>query len=182
MNFHTSSYTSMAKLLHWLTAVLWLGSWFIGIAATHWREELNAHHELTFIHKAIASTILLLTALRVFWVITHPAPPLPSSMRPLAKRLAHLGHMAIYLIALIALPVSGWYWSSVADKPIMIAGLFQLPPLVAPAEHLYGLAKAIHTYTSWLCGMLISGHVILALKHHYVDRDGVLKRMLPGRS
>lgn len=174
-----AEYTSTAKLLHWLMALLWLSAWFIGIAATHWRDELNAHHELTYLHKAIASTILFLTVIRVFWVITHPAPPLPSSMSNAAKHIAHLGHLAIYLLALVALPLSGWYWSSVADKPIMVAGLFQLPPLVAPAEHLYDLAKAIHTYSSWLCGMLISGHVVVAIKHHFLDRDGILKRMLP---
>jgi len=52
------SYTSTAKWLHWGMALLWIGAWFIGILATHWRDEFNAHHELTFLHKAMASTLL----------------------------------------------------------------------------------------------------------------------------
>ena len=46
------SYTGTAKFLHWIMAFIWLVAWCISILATHWREELNAHHELTFLHKA----------------------------------------------------------------------------------------------------------------------------------
>lgn len=95
------------------------------------------------------------------------------------QRAAVYGHLLLYGVALIALPVSGWFWSSVADKPIMVAGLFQLPPLVGPDQDLYGLAKAIHTYLSWLCGAMVGGHLLVAFKHHFVDRDHVLKGMLP---
>ncbi|WP_212624867.1 cytochrome b [Pseudomonas sp. PP3] len=175
------SYTSTAKWLHWGMALLWMGAWFIGILATHWRDELNAHHELTFLHKAMASTLLFLIVVRIAWRITHPAPALPAAMSPLMKRGAFLGHLMLYAIALIGLPLSGWYWSSVADKPILVAGLFQLPPMVGPDQTLYELAKSIHTYVAWLCGALVGGHVLVALTHHFVEKDEVLKGMLPGR-
>ncbi len=85
----------------------------------------------------------------------------------------------LYLVALLTLPASGWYWSSVADKPILIAGLFVLPPLADANQDLYGLAKAIHTYTAWACGALVGGHLLIALKHHFLDKDQVLQGMLP---
>ncbi|WP_369991898.1 cytochrome b [Pseudomonas xanthosomatis] len=175
------SYTGTAKFLHWIMALIWLAAWCIGILATHWRDELNAHHELTFLHKAIASTLIMLTVVRVAWRLTHPAPAFPENMSRAMKRAAHWGHVGLYTIALIGLPLSGWYWSSVADKPIMFGGLFVLPPLVAPAEGLYGLAKGIHTYMAWFCGAMVGGHILVALKHHLVDKDNVLKGMLPER-
>lgn len=107
-------------------AFLWIGAWFIGITAVHWRDELNPHHELTFLHKAIASTLLFLVVARIGWRLSHPAPALPDTMSPLMKKGALIGHVLLYVVALLALPLSGWYWSSVADKPIMVAGLFVL--------------------------------------------------------
>jgi len=177
----SDSYTSTAKWFHWGMAAIWIASWCVGILATHWRDEFNADHGLTILHKAMASTLLFLIVLRVAWRLVHPAPDLPGSMSPLMQRGAVVGHVLLYAVALIALPLSGWYWSSVADKPILVLGLWQLPSLVAPDAGLYDLAKAIHTYTSWFCGALVGGHLLIALKHHLVDKDGVLTGMLPAR-
>lgn len=174
-------YTPTAMLLHWGSAGIWLVAWCIGFVATHWRDEFNANHSLTFLHKALASTLIFLVVLRLFWRATHPAPALPDSMSTRMKQGAFVGHVLLYGVALIFLPLSGWYWSSVADKPIMLLGLTQLPALVAPDEDQYALAKVIHTYTAWFCGALVFGHVAAALKHHFVDRDEVLAGMLPGR-
>nr|AWH58710.1 Putative cytochrome b [Pseudomonas fluorescens] len=162
--------------------MIWIGAWCIGILATHWRDELNLHHQLMFLHKAMASTILFLVVARIAWRLTHPAPALPDSISPLMKRGAFLGHLLLYIVALVGLAVSGWYWSSVADKPIMVAGLFMLPPLVAADQSLYDLAKWIHTYTGWFCGALVGGHALVALKHHFMEKDNVLAGMLPERS
>jgi len=176
------SYTGTAKWLHWGMALIWLGAWVIGIVATHWRDEFNAHHELTYVHKAMASTLLFLIVVRIAWRLSHPAPALPDSMSPTMKRGALVGHVLLYAVALIGLPLSGWYWSSVADKPVMVAALFMLPPIVDPDQSLYDLAKAVHTYMSWLCGALVGGHLLVALKHHFVEKDDVLKGMLPARN
>lgn len=175
------SYTGTAKWLHWGMALIWLAAWIIGILATHWRDEFNADRGLTYLHKSMASTLLFLIVVRIAWRLSHPAPALPDSMSRTMKRGALVGHVLLYAVALIGLPLSGWYWSSVADKPIMVASLFMLPPIVAPDESLYDLAKAVHTYTAWVCGALVGGHLLVALKHHFVERDDVLKGMLPAR-
>lgn len=174
------AYHPISKFQHWLMAGIWIAAWLIGFVAVHLRDSVNAEHQLTILHKAIASTVLFLTALRLVWRLTHPAPALPSSMSPAMQRMAHLGHLGLYAVALIALPLSGWMWSSVADKPIMMLGLVQLPPLVAPAPEYYGLAKLVHQWLSWTFGLVVLGHAAAALKHHFVDRDGVMASMLPG--
>ncbi|MCC2957578.1 cytochrome b [Massilia sp. IC2-477] len=178
----TQGYHPVSKFQHWLMALIWIAAWIIGFVAVHFRDTLNAHHELTIVHKALASTVVFLTLLRIVWRWKHPAPPLPSSMSPGMRKAAHAAHIALYAFALVALPLSGWMWSSVADKPIMLLGLFKLPPLVAPAPEFYGLAKMVHQWLSWTIGLLVVGHVAAAVKHHLVDRDGVLQSMLPTRN
>ena len=175
------SYTATAKWLHWSMALIWIAAWLVGLVAVHWRDEFNPQHQLTFLHKAMASTLIFLIVLRIAWRLTHAAPAMPNTMTPLVKRAAFIGHLLLYSVALVGLPISGWYWSSVADKPILVAGLFLLPPLVEADKSLYDLAKAIHTYSAWLCGVLVGGHMVVALKHHFIDKDEVLVGMLPGR-
>lgn len=173
------AFTPVARLLHWSMAIIWLAVWVIGYLAVTWREELNPHHGLTIAHKALASTLLFLIVIRVFWRLTHPTPALPDSMSSFMKRAAHWGHIALYLFALIGLPLSGWIWSSVADKPIMVLWLFPLPPLMSPNPEYYELAKSIHITLAWCVGALVLGHILVAFKHYFIDRDGVMETMLP---
>lgn len=175
-------YTGIAKLLHWAMAAIWIAAWCMGMIAVYLREALNPHHGMTAAHKAIGSTLLFLIVLRVAWRLAHPAPGLPDRMTPFMRKAAHLGHIALYAVALIALPISGWIWSSVADKPIMVLWLFQLPPLTAPNPAAYDAAKTLHVLCAWSMGALVAGHILIALKHHLVDRDGVLEGMLPCRA
>jgi cytochrome b561 len=173
-----ASYTPTAKAFHWLMAVIWICAWAIGITAAHiW----NPDHQLTVLHKSVASTVLFLTVLRLLWRFTHRPPALPSSMSPAMQTAAHLGHLALYAIALLALPLSGWLMNSFADKPLMLAGLIHLPPLAAPDKALAGLTHSVHAKMAWFCGLLVAGHIAVAFKHHLVDRDDVLSRMAPAR-
>jgi len=87
----SDSYTSTAKWFHWGMAAIWIASWCVGILATHWRDEFNADHGLTILHKAMASTLLFLIVLRVAWRLVHPAPDLPGSMSPLMQRVPWSG-------------------------------------------------------------------------------------------
>ncbi|RYZ89539.1 MAG: cytochrome b [Proteobacteria bacterium] len=175
----TKEYNPISKFQHWLMALIWICTWVIGFSAVHFRDVLNGHHQLTFLHKAIASTVIFLTALRIAWRMIHPTPALPDTMSPLMQKAAHLGHYSLYTVALIALPLSGWMWSSVADKPIMMLGFIHLPMLVPPAPEYYDTAKLVHQCLAWSFGIVVLGHIGAALKHHFVDQDGVLRSMLP---
>ncbi|WP_415343618.1 cytochrome b [Enterobacter hormaechei] len=172
-------FTPLAKFLHWLMAFIWIGAWFVGYVAVTWRDELNGDHSLTIAHKALASTLLLLVIIRIAWRLTHPAPPLPDSMSAVMRRAAHAGHFVIYAAGLIALPVSGWLWSSVADKPIMVLWSFRLPPLAAPHPEYYELMKDIHVTLAFTMGAVIAGHILIAIKHALIDRDGIMSGMPP---
>lgn len=74
--------------------------------------------------------------------------------------------LALYAVALHALPVPGWVWSSLADKPIMVLGMLKLPPLMAPDPHAYATVKMVHFSFAWLSILLVLGHIAAALTHH----------------
>lgn len=173
----SASYTPVAKGFHWIMALIWIAAWAIGFVAAHGDEALDPQHKLVFLHKSIASVVVALIVLRVIWRLAYRPPALPDAMSPLMRRLAHLGHLLLYAVALFGLPMSGWYWSSVVGKPVLLAGFIPLPPLVAPDPSIKVVVKLIHTYAAWFCGALVGGHVLVALKHHFVDRDDILLRM-----
>jgi cytochrome b561 len=171
------SYTPVAKFFHWGMALLWIAAWALGFTAAHGGKALNPDFILTFLHKAVASTIVFLTVLRLFWRVGHRPPVLPGTMSPLMQAFAHFGHLLLYVVALIALPMSGWFLSSVAGKPILMAGFINLPLLTDPDKSLVATARLVHNYTAWFCGLLVLGHIIVAIKHHVIDRDDILLRM-----
>lgn len=174
-------YHPFSKLLHWSMGLIWIGAWVAGFLAVHVRDQLNPHHGLTVWHKAVAITLVFLVVVRVFWRLVNPPPALPDSMGPRMKRAASAGHLAIYALALIALPMSGWALSSVAGKPVMMLGLIEIPAYLPANKDIVETVRAVHTWLSWLCGAMVSGHILIALKHHVVDKDGVLAGMLPRR-
>lgn len=179
MKTTANSYDGVAKFLHWLTACIWLPVWGAGALAVYFRDSLNPAHGLTYWHKAFASFLIALVVVRIVWRISHKPPPMPTQTTDLMRSVASLGHLGLYLVALLALPLSGWIWSSVADKPIMLLGVIQLPPLLAPNPQAYDLAKWAHVIAAWTSAVLILGHVAMALKHHWIDKDHVLLGMLP---
>lgn len=178
----TVHYTFIAKGLHWLMAGIWIVAWCVAVLAVYWRDELNPEHGLTVLHKALASSLLFLVVGRLVWRFINKPPALPDSMSPTMQKGAKLGHALLYLMALIGLPISGWYWSSVAGHPIVVLYLFELPPLVGANEDLYEIAKNIHFVLAWFSGALVGGHALVALKHHFIDKDTVLLSMLPKKT
>ena len=114
--------------------------------------------------------------IRLFWRYTHPVTQLPDTMSPLMKVLAHLGHLALYLM-LLALPITGCLFSWSAGHPAPVLYLFEIPRLVQDNPELLAIIKPVHIYLSWFAGFLVIGHIIAALKHHFIDQDHVLRSM-----
>jgi cytochrome b561 len=94
---------------------------------------------------------------------------------------ARLNHWALYVL-LFALPLTGWLMSSAANRPASWFGLVQLPDFVAPDERLEEAFEAAHEFLVNALFALVGLHVAAALKHQFVDRDGLFLRMLPGRA
>lgn len=175
-------YTAPAKWLHWLMAILIVTAAVIGIYASTLDYGVDAAHDaykgaVITLHKSIASVTIFLIVLRIFWRLTHRPPDL-RGMSAVMARAAHLGHLGLYFL-MIAVPVSGWAYSSVAGYPVPVGGLFVLPPLLEKSKDLIPVASEAHELFAYALVVLAAGHVAAALKHQFFDHDGVLRSMLP---
>jgi len=169
-------YTVAAITLHWLTAVLIvasvsLGLYMVGLKLSPLKLRLYSWH------KWVGVTIFLLVATRLIWRATHAPPPLPAGPR-WQQVAAALNHWLLYAL-LVCIPLSGWLMSSAYGVPVVYFGLIQLPDLVAKHKELGDVLKQLHKALAFTMLALVALHVIAALKHHMMDRDDVLHRMLP---
>src|SRR6266853_211509 len=151
------SWGAPAKLFHWLIAVLIFAQIALGVMAASWRVS-PTKLELFFWHKSTGMLILALVALRLLWRLANPTPALPSGMAAWERAAARLSHLLLYAL-MIALPVTGWIVNSASNVPFRI---FWLIPLAA------------------LLALVLVAHIGAALRHHFVKRNTVLERMLPG--
>jgi cytochrome b561 len=129
-------------------------------------------------HKSVGITILLLAVARLAWRAANPVPELPSTLKPYERALARCTHFALYAL-LFAMPLTGWMMSSARGFPVSWFGLVQLPDLVPTDRGLYETFHDTHEMLARVLGVAVLLHVVGALKHHFVLRDGVLRRMLP---
>ena len=172
-------YGAVAQLLHWTVVALVITQFVLGFTAADMPISMQ-RLVLLARHKSFGMTILALVILRLLWRLFSPAPPLPASMRPLQKAVAHLSHALLYAL-LIAMPIVGWVTSSASHLTVTWFGLFAFPNLVGPDPALAKLAKATHEAMAWTLLATASLHAFAAMWHHFVQKDGVLLRMLPLR-
>ncbi len=176
-------YTAVAIALHWLLALVILGMFSVGVYMTDLPfspQRLKLYNW----HKWVGITFLALTVLRLLWRVTHRPPALPavvtSAMPSWQMRAYHATHHLMYVL-FFAVPLAGWAYSSAAGFPIVLFGQIPLPDLVGADKALAELIKPLHELTALALMGLAGLHLAAALKHHWVDRDGLLLRMMPGR-
>lgn len=167
----------VAKAFHWLMAVLILGLGAVGLVMA---DLANSPQKLKIyaLHKSVGLTVLALALLRLAWRLLDRRPrdlPMPR-WQALA---AHGAHLALYVL-MLALPLSGWLFNSAAGFPLQWFGLFNLPSLTGGRDEvLKSLAHEAHEVGWWLLVAVLLAHAGAALKHHFLDRDATLRRMLP---
>jgi cytochrome b561 len=170
-------YSGPAKLLHWLIFALIA----CGFALAVYMVDLPlSPPKLKYYawHKWIGVTVFVLAVLRLAWRIAHPPPELPATLPDWQRRAAALTHAMLYVLILV-IPLSGWLYSSASGVPTVYLGLAQLPDLLAKDKALAEQLKLVHVTLNYVMLTLLIIHVAAALKHHFVDRDEVLARMLP---
>ncbi|MFZ3290476.1 MAG: cytochrome b [Telluria sp.] len=171
-------YTSTAVLLHWLIALLVIAGFSMGLVMTDIPGITPTKLKYYSWHKWIGVTVLALAALRLLWRARHAPPPYPASMQGWEKSAAHGLHALLYVL-IFAVPLSGYFYTLAAGVPVVYLGLFQLPVLIEPNPALKPVLKQVHFWLTMLLAGAVAVHVAAALKHQFIDRDGVFKRMLP---
>jgi len=172
----TRSWGSLSKAFHWLIVLLIINQWWIAERA----DDLKGLAKLEALgtHKSFGMTILMLAVLRLLWRLMNPTPELTSETKPWERALARISHVLLYVL-IFAMPLTGWMMSSAKNYPVSWFKMFQFPDLVAPAEQTFHqMLDLHHLLFKVLVGVALL-HVAGALKHHFIDRNDVLKRMLP---
>ena len=170
-------YGAVAQLLHWTVVALVITQFVLGFTAADMPISLQ-RLVLLARHKSFGMTILALVLLRLLWRWLSPPPALPQGMPSMQKLAAHGSHALLYLL-LVAMPIVGWITSSASHLTVSWFGLFAFPNLVGPDPGLAKLAKATHEAMAWALLVIASLHALAALWHHFVQKDNVLRRMLP---
>ncbi|WP_186247715.1 cytochrome b [Burkholderia gladioli] len=172
------TYTRTAIALHWLIALLIICGFSLGWVMTDIPGFTPTKLKYFSWHKWIGVTVFALAVIRVLWRATHAAPPLPAGTSRFAKCAAHAVHGLLYLL-MLAIPITGYLYSSASNIPVVYLGLIPLPRLIDPDPVLKETLKTLHIFLNYTLLALVALHVLAALKHQVVDRDGVLGRMLP---
>jgi cytochrome b561 len=112
------------------------------------------------------------------WRITHAAPPLPAGIPRWQHQVSAATHLLLYVF-IFAVPLSGYFYSLAAGFKVVYLGMFPLPVLIDANPELKPVLKALHYWLNMSMAALVALHVAAAFKHHFIDRDDVLRRMLP---
>lgn len=181
----TARYTGVAISLHWLIAALIAGQILGGWTMTDEATPRAQAFQMFQLHKSFGFTILALSLVRLGWRFANPPPGLPPGMKGWEIAAARLTHVGFYVL-MIGIPFSGWVLMSTAPYSVttMWFGLFEVPklPVLPDLEGKRAIneaAESAHSALVWATIVLLGLHVGAALKHHFVNKDGVLVRMLP---
>lgn len=176
-------YNGVAIALHWvlalaLAAIFGVGLYMADLPFSPMRLKLYNWH------KWAGVVILALSALRLLWRVTHRPPALPHAVEaamPGWQVAAHHATHGLMYTLFFAVPLIGWAYSSAAGFPIVFLGVWQLPDFVPVSKELAEAIKPWHELSAYAMAGLVVVHVAAALKHQFIDRDGLLQRMLPGK-
>lgn len=173
-------------LNHWLTAVVVISALVLGLLLENFPKgdeeaavttALLTRRDAIGIHEALGIAVLALVAFRILWRLINSMPQPANDARPWEILFARSIHVLL-IAAMVIMPMSGWIMANSGGHPVQFLGLFTLPELVGKNHELHEVAEGIHGLTGNLMIALISIHALAALKHHFIDKDSTLQRML----
>ena len=176
----SARYSFAARLLHWIVAafvicMIPLGLYMVSRgAATNFDAVTGRLYDL---HKLAGFTVLWLIVLRLFVRIRRGAPPPVETLTPPERIASNAVHHVLYVLLLVV-PVLGWAGIS-AYPALSIFGLFNLPAILPADEPLANKILSVHGLLAQGLGILALIHIAAALRHRFIKRDGVLRRMWP---
>lgn len=168
-------YGAVTITLHWLMAILIIALLIVGL---YMADLPIGIEKLKFYgwHKEFGILVLMLVIVRLIWRLDNVTPSL--ALLPWWEKLAARSmHWAFYGF-MFAMPITGWLMSSAAGLPVSFFGLFTFPTLISPNENIMKLLQETHEWLGYGLIAAILGHTAAALKHHFIDKDNILRRML----
>jgi len=173
----SSRYGLVSMVLHWGVAIVVfgmfaLGLWMVGLDYyDSWRKAAPD------LHRSIGITLFAVMLIRIVWRIVSPPPPTLASYGKWTRLGAKFGHLFLY-VGLFAVMFAGYLISTADGVGISVFGLFEVPALIDSIPNQADVSGAVHLYLAWVIVIFSVLHGLAALKHHFIDRDVTLKRML----
>lgn len=170
----TNHFGLVAILLHWIMALLIIGLLAEGLYMVSLPIGLEKL-KLYGWHKEYGILVLGLVIVRFIWRLINKAPQLSLPwLELLAARLVHYSFYAF----MFAMPITGWLLTSASGLPPSFFGLFTLPNLIAPNEEYRQILQTVHQGLGYGLIAVIALHIAAALKHHFINKDDILRRMI----
>ncbi|RMP62754.1 hypothetical protein ALQ18_03293 [Pseudomonas marginalis pv. marginalis] len=173
----SARYGWVSIVLHWGVALVVfslfaLGLWMVGLDYySTWRKEAPD------LHKSIGITLFAIMLIRIVWRLLSPPPPALASYSRLTRIGAAFGHAFLY-VGLFAVMIAGYLISTADGVGIPVFGLFEIPAVVSGLPDQADTAGVVHLYLAWVLVVFAGLHGLAAFKHHFIDRDATLTRML----
>ncbi len=173
----SNQFGHLSVLLHWLVALVVYGMFALGL----WMVTLGYYdtwyHKAPEIHKSIGIVLLIVMVVRAIWRFVSPPPKPLASYSRLIRVSAVLMHILLYIL-LFSILISGYLISTADGQSIAVFDWFTVPATLTGQGEQADTAGMIHLYLAWAVVILSLLHAVAALKHHFIDRDATLKRML----
>jgi len=174
-----SGYGWVSIAVHWIAALAIVGLFGLGL----WMTSLGYGHawynRAPALHESIGMIALALIAFRLAWRIVTVTPALEPGMPGWERIAALTAHWLMYAL-MVTVVVTGYLISTAGGEPVSVFGWFEVPAVIPGFERQADIAGWIHYYSAWALVLLAAGHTLAALKHHFIDRDATLVRMLRG--
>ncbi|MEO1090743.1 MAG: cytochrome b [Pseudomonadota bacterium] len=174
---------SVAKGLHWLMAFLLVGMFVGGMVMTDWpQSDLQTKFQLYQLHKSFGFVVVALLLLRIVWRLLNPVPPLPANSSWLTRRASAISHGTLYAL-MVLVPLTGYLMTSTSTLglPTVAFGIVPIPHVLGPSATWEAIFKLSHDVLGKVLMVVVVIHVVAALKHALLNRDGIFSRMWFGR-
>lgn len=172
-----SEYGWLAVVLHWLSALTIFGLFGLGI----WMVDLGYYdawyRQAPFIHKSLGITLVILMLIRLFWRWHNISPEPEPGLRTWEVKASQYTHRFFYILFFL-IAISGYLISTADGRPISVFGLFDVPATISDIDNQEDIAGEIHEVLAWLLMLLVAVHVAAAFKHHLINKDQTLLKML----
>lgn len=169
-------YGSITKILHWVLGIIMIAQVLLGVYSAY--APRDTVRQIMFWHKSLGLLLLLLAIVFIIWRTINPKPEYDNNMPIWEKLAARTIHFILY-ISILVMPLSGWYMSTAAGHIPSFFGLFSMPaPFMVQNKLIAHNFAQMHEIFAWVIGIAIVIHLLAAIKHHFIDKDDILKRML----
>lgn len=172
-------YPRLSIIFHWIIAILIIAAFALGSLMTEMKISPSKLQFYSW-HKWLGVSILGLVALRLLSRLLLGAPAFPDSMQKWETQLANATHILLYIL-MFSVPLSGYFYTSAAGFPVVYFQLVELPTIIGANPELKPILKELHEVLTSILLIVVSLHVAAALKHHFIDKDNIFQRMLPGK-